>query len=207
MGSIYANRVKTYGHHWYRPWLVFVFFLVVLFVLNWLAREEPPVAQVVCDNLPWSPYRAAVEVDGLVWTADIDAALACARKQDRRVFVAFHAKSDTNSLVNERTVFRDHRVKSALRGHVLVMLYIDFVPECYYQRRTDQEVQRRDGEANYRFEEQRFQTAQEPLYVVLQPEADGEFKIVAEYDETRIQDVNRFVRFLQNLASARHESR
>jgi hypothetical protein len=201
MASIYASQVKEYGRSWYRPWSVLVIFLTLSWALQWLVRDNADEAQVVCEHLEGSRYRAAVEIDGLVWTADMDTALACAVKHDRRVLVAFHAITDTNARLHEVTIFRDQRAQSAMRRYVLVMLQIDFVSEHFYLRKPDQEDQRKDGEANLEFEQQIFNTVQEPLYVVLQPKGSGEFEIVGEFDEGQINEPTRFVQFLRNPAA------
>jgi Thioredoxin-like len=203
MVSPYINRVESYGGHWHRPWFIFLFLLTVPLLLHWLMREKSPEAQFVCESLPGSRYRAAVEIDDLKWTGDMEAALACAFKEGRRVFVAFHAVTDVNARVNEVTVFRDSRVKLAIRDYALVMLYVDLVPDRFYRQEPDRQAQRKDGEANFKFLEQHFQTAQEPLYAVLQPTANGDFEIVGQYDEARINDLNLFVQFLKNPAQTR----
>src|SRR5262245_15267562 len=103
MASIYADRVEPYARNWHRPWLVLLAFMMVLWGLEWLTSNKPPAPPVVCEGPPGSKYRAGVEVAGLPWTGDLDAALACALKDGRQVFVAFHAVTDVNARINEAT--------------------------------------------------------------------------------------------------------
>lgn len=158
MVSPYATRVQEYGNDWHRPWLIFGSFLAVFLGIIWLTRPTPDVSQIVCWSCGQSKFADAVNIDGLLWTADLNAGLACARKHNRRMFVAFHAIVDTNARVNEITVFRERRVQSALKPYVLVMLHTDFVPEEFYQHQPDHDTQTSDGDNNRNFEIKTFDT-------------------------------------------------
>ncbi len=198
MASIYQSAVQAHGRHWQWPWLVFALFLTMLGAVACLNRPDPVETQVVCENEPGRRFRAAVEIDGLLWTADLDAALACAFKQNRYVLLAFHAVCDTNARYNEVNVFRDHQVKSAMRRYVLLMLHVDIVPESFYQQKPEQEDRQSDAEINWKFETKTLDTVQEPLYVLLRPKGNGHFEVVARYDEALIKDQARFVYYLEN---------
>jgi hypothetical protein len=203
MVSPYSDLVESVGRQWCRPWLFLLLLLTLPLLWYFLMLETPSKAQFVCKNLPGNRYRADVHIDDLVWTGDMEVALQCAFKQGRQVFVAFHAVTDTNARFNEVNVFRDKRVKLAFKDYALVMLYVDLVPDCFYRQMPDWHAQRKDGEANMKFLEQRFHTAQEPLYVVLQPTVNGDFEIIGEYDEARINDLELFVQFLQDPTKKR----
>jgi hypothetical protein len=206
MASTYADRVATYGRQWYRPWLILLLPLSIVAVLHllwWQPRSALPKSSEACLSQAGSRFRSPVYIDDLPWTADIDLALACASKQKRRVLLAFHAVTDMNARYNERAVFPLEQVKSGLRAYVLLVLYIDFVPESFCRSAPGVDERRKDGEANLTFEEQRFQTAQEPLYAVLEPKADAGFEIVASYKEGRIVNVAGFVRFLHEALAER----
>jgi hypothetical protein len=47
------------------------------------------------------------------------------------------------------------------------------------------------------FQRQRFDIEQLPLYVILEPLANGEFREVGQYAEGRIIDQGAFIEFLQ----------
>ncbi len=202
MASIYANQVQEYGHRWHWPWLAFLFLLTLFWALNGLMRDNINQSEVICTQGNGSRFRPAVEMDGLIWTADIDAALACGLKHDCPVLVAFHAITDCNARKNEINVFRQHRVKSAMRRYVLVMLETDYVPEQFYVKKPDDDDSRKDGEANLNFEVQHFSTVQEPLYAVLQPQGDGNFKILGQYEGGLIDKPLEFIRFLSDPGAA-----
>jgi hypothetical protein len=198
MPSLYARQLEAYGRRWHRPWLAFLIVVASFRAVHWLAHEMREEARGICAPLTGSRYLAAVEIDGLLWTADFQAALACARNHDRRILIAFHGLIDTNARLNEVTVFREWAVQSGLRRYVLVKLYLDFVPAEYYRQPPTQQDQRQDAAANMEFEKQHFHTAQEPLYVVLQPRRNGGVELVGSYDEGRITDAARFARFLRD---------
>ena len=205
MASIYDSAVQVYGRQWQRPWLAFALFLTILWTVAWLKRPKPAETQVVCADQPGRRFRAAVEIDGLVWTADLGAALACAFEQDRHVLLAFHGVTDVNARLNEHNVFSDQRVKSAMRPYVLLMLYVDIVPELFYQQEPERQDRQSDAEINWKFETKTFETVQEPLYVVLRPKDNGHFEVVARYDEALIKDTARFVYYLTNPLHAAQE--
>jgi hypothetical protein len=206
MPSAYADQVKEYGRQWYRPWLGLLVVLASVWAMHLLKSLLTDKGQIVCQAVPGSRYRAAVEVDGLYWTADLEAGLACALKHDRRVLVAFHGMLDTNARFNEVNVFSERAVKAGLSRYVLVKLYIDYVPAEYYQRQPTEQVRREDGLANMKFEQRYFNTSQEPLYVVLQPRGRASFGLVGVYEEALITDSGNFVRLLHNPRPAPREA-
>ncbi len=205
----YVDRVRTYGRHWHRPWLAFLAVCAVLWGIHALTLlEQPrkfPVATAACEPRPDSRYRPRVDIAGLPWTADIEAALACGARQGRRVFVAFSGVSNANAKLNEVHAFPDATVKSALDGYILLMVYIDRVPDQFYRRKPEWEDARKDGEDNQKFQVKHFQDLVIPLYAVVQPKSEEDFEIIGRY-AGRIVDVDTFVRFLRDPAAARQES-
>lgn len=166
----------------------------IVLLLQWRPQQVP----AACEHRPGSRFRAAVEEDGLIWTADLNAALARARKRGQRVLVSVEAITDVNCLVNKRNVFTKPEVKKALAPYVLVVLYIDAIPDRYYLTEPQQEEQGRDGRANSEFIQRAFNTMQEPLYVTLDPKNDGAFDIVEIYEEAMIRNRAEFIRFLRD---------
>jgi hypothetical protein len=206
MPTAYADKVKEFGRRWYRPWLGLLVVFASVWAMHLLKSMLTDPGQIVCQAVPGSRYRAAVEVDGLYWTADLEAGLACALKHDRRVLVAFHGMLDTNARVNEVKGFRERAVKAGLSRYVLVKLYTDYVPAEYYQQEPAEQSRREDGLANLEFEKQYFNTSQEPLYVVLQPKGRTSFGLVGAYEGELITDPGKFVRFLHNPRPAPREA-
>jgi hypothetical protein len=86
-------------------------------------------------------------------------------------------------------VFSQPRVKQLLTQYTLVQLYTDTVPPEFQQFGT--------AEQNRRLQQERFQTAQLPLYVILEPQPGGDFKEVDRYIEGKINNVEAFVGFLR----------
>jgi hypothetical protein len=144
-----------------------------------------------------------VHEDGLYWTADLDAAIRCAHKNNRQVLVASEGITDVNCLVNKRTLFRDKAIQANLRRYVLVVHYLDFVPPEYYRNPPEIPQSREDALANAEWQRKTLGTEQEPLYTVLQPTTDATYRVVGLYDEGRISDGSAFYRFLRNPQSWR----
>jgi hypothetical protein len=197
MPSVYASQVEAYGRRWHRPWVVLFILLTSFWVVDWLTHQLREETQPVCEPRAGSRYRAAVEIDGLLWTADVEAALACALNRNRRVLVAFHGVTDVNAKLNE-TMFRERVVKAGLKRYVLVMLYTDYVPADYYRRAPTEQERREDAMANQEFERLHFRTVQAPMYVILQPKRTGKFEVVGSYEVSLFTDSARFVRFLRD---------
>ncbi len=80
-------------------------------------------------------------------------------------------------------------VRRALNQYVQVALYTDVVPPAL-QPSTPPEW-------NREFQWNTFRDAQLPLYVILEPVNPQQAKIVAIYNEGKINNVAGFVRFLQ----------
>jgi thiol:disulfide interchange protein DsbD len=136
------------------------------------------------------------------WTGNLERGLAEARAKGGLVFVDFTGVTCTNCDYNESNVFTRPDVRELLRQYTLVKLYTDRVPNKLYppeERRrfgTSTAQQKADARANYAFQAEKFNDTRLPLYVILQPLADGGFKEVARYDEGKINDPEGFVEFL-----------
>jgi hypothetical protein len=86
-------------------------------------------------------------------------------------------------------VFSQPKIRELLKKYVTVELYCDRVPpECDTKTTPSQNRQLRDN---------KFQSAQLPLYAIVKPTGNGEFAIVATYKEGKINHPNCFVRFLE----------
>jgi thioredoxin-related protein len=136
-------------------------------------------------------------VDGLTWTGDLAAALEQAAKENKLVFIDFTGVSCTNCRINEKSVFVKPEVKDLFSQYVRVQIYTDEIPKVSYKEAPDDAKREADAEVNQKFQKAVFKTEQLPLYVVVKPAEAGKFEIVGEYDEGRINKVDKFLEFLK----------
>jgi thiol:disulfide interchange protein len=136
------------------------------------------------------------------WIGDLKAGLASARARGKLVFVDFTGKTCTNCKLNERNVFVRREVKELLEKYELVQLFTDVVPNRLYPPNERNKLgsgtgrQQEDARKNLEFQRKEFDTEQLPLYVILEPLADGGYREVSRYDEGRIIDQGAFLQFL-----------
>jgi hypothetical protein len=95
-------------------------------------------------------------------------------------------------------VFSKPPIKQLLSRYELVQLYTDRVPVQFEPTTSAAE--------NRALQNDRFGSAQLPLYVILKPTGNGQFEEVDRYVEGKINDVPGFMQFLekplgQNLAA------
>lgn len=139
----------------------------------------------------------------LPWTGNLQAALERARRDRRLVFVDFTGETCTNCKINEESVFPRYDIDQALRQFELVQLYTDKVPNKYYPPQVLEALgpgvarQRADAKVNLEFQREAFGTEQLPLYVILEPLADGRVAVRGVYSEGKINDEAAFARFLR----------
>lgn len=141
--------------------------------------------------------------EDLPWIGNLDRGLVQAREKKQRVLLDFTGVTCTNCTYNEQNVFTRTAVRDLLRKYTLVQLYTDRVPNHLYP--TDERSklgsgtarQTAEGEANRAFQGQRFNDTQLPLYVILEPLADGGFREVARYNEGKINNPEDFEEFLR----------
>jgi hypothetical protein len=86
-------------------------------------------------------------------------------------------------------VFSQPSIKDLLNRYTLVQLYTDAVP-AKYQPTTS-------AEENRQLQNEKFGTAQLPLYVILKPVGAGQYQEVRRYEEGKINNVNAFAQFLR----------
>jgi thiol:disulfide interchange protein DsbD len=137
----------------------------------------------------------------LPWSADLPGTLAKARQETgskRLVFIDFTGVTCTNCRYNEHEVFPRPEVRDRLQRFSLVELYTDEVPASFYTTPPADDLRTEEARANQDFQEAAFGTRQLPLYVILEPTADGGVRVVGIYDEGKINDVPAFVAFLKN---------
>ncbi len=87
-------------------------------------------------------------------------------------------------------MFSKPSIKELLKQYTLVQLYTDVVP-ARYQPTTS-------AEENRQLQNEKFGTAQLPLYVILKPVGEGQYKEISRYEEGKINNVAAFVQFLRD---------
>jgi thiol:disulfide interchange protein DsbD len=152
----------------------------------------------------------------LAWTGNLKAtvdqarvAAASQRASDRRlIFLDFTGETCVNCSLNEHNVFPKPEIRDLLQRYRLVQLFTDKVPDQYYAAGVrsgfglDTSRQREDAAANLAFQRAAAFTStggteQLPLYVILEPRPEGEIRVVAKYDEGKINDDAAFADFLR----------
>ncbi|HNV81158.1 MAG: cytochrome c biogenesis protein CcdA [Tenuifilaceae bacterium] len=133
---------------------------------------------------------------GLQGYFDYQQALACAREQNKPLFVDFVGHACANCKVMEQKVWSDPRVLERLRNdYVIVALYVDErtkLPESEWVTSTiDGKVKNTLGKKNADFQISRFNVNSQPFYVLL--DGNEELLIPAYSFNTNVDD---FIEFL-----------
>ncbi|GIW82430.1 MAG: hypothetical protein KatS3mg105_4237 [Gemmatales bacterium] len=144
------------------------------------------------------------------WSSDLKQAVDRAMRKLKRtgekqlVFVDFTGKTCTNCKINEETVFRKAQFKQLFEPYHLVQLYTDVIPDEYYapsvRRQFDGSIDRQltdATEGNLEFQKNAFNTEQLPLYVILEPLANGKINVLGIYNEGKINKEQEFAEFLR----------
>jgi thiol:disulfide interchange protein DsbD len=145
----------------------------------------------------------------LAWTGNLPRAIDEARAQRQLVFIDFTGETCTNCKWNENNVFAKPEIKELFRTYRLAQLYTDKVPDKYYSSAVrsnfgnDASRQRQDAAANLWFQIEAFGDEKLPLYVILDPKADGTIEVVGQYAEGKINDETAFAQFLREPLSPR----
>jgi hypothetical protein len=150
------------------------------------------------------PEPSAGGAGELPWSSDLPAAVERARAGDKKlIFADFTGVTCTNCKLNEKAVFPLPEVEKLLRRYALVSMYTDEVPAAYYRGAVADALREAEAQANLTFQRKAFGTEQLPLYVILEPLPGGKVRVVGVYDEGKINDVPRFVRFLSQPLEAK----
>jgi thiol:disulfide interchange protein DsbD len=105
-------------------------------------------------------------------------------------------------------VFSKAEFKDLLSSYYLVQLYTDVVPDAFYapavrgQFGSSVARQKADASVNRWFQLKAFGSEQLPLYVILEPLANGKVEVVGTYDEGKINDEAAFAEFLRKPLDA-----
>jgi thiol:disulfide interchange protein DsbD len=143
-------------------------------------------------------------------TANLDYAVSLAREEfkktgtPKRLFIDFTGVTCTNCKINEKSVFTKSQISKLFDEYIVVKLFTDTVPPDYYAPELRAELAKNKRsvydakDVNLAFQTKVFDTEQLPLYVILEPQLDATIRIVAVYDEGRINNEVIFAEFLRN---------
>jgi thiol:disulfide interchange protein len=141
------------------------------------------------------PQQAAAS-PSQAWTPDLQTGLARAWKNKlenrpgQLVFIDFTGMSCTNCKKNENNVFAQPLIRELMGRYTLVQLFTDTVPAFYESAPS--------AAQNKTFQLETFGDLRLPLYVILEPLANGKFRELSRYDEGLIRDAAAFADFLKN---------
>jgi thiol:disulfide interchange protein DsbD len=137
-------------------------------------------------------------------TANLHHAIAEARTEARktgkpkRIFIDHTGVTCSNCKINEKSVFSKPEIQKLFAPYIFVKLYTDTVPAAYYAVNDYTEARgEADGAVNRQFQSDVFNSTQLPLYVIIEVDADS-IRVVAIYDEARINKEAAFAEFLRN---------
>lgn len=135
---------------------------------------------------------------GLKGYFDYEEGLACAKQQNKPVFIDFKGHSCANCKKMEMEVWTDARVQALLKKYVIIAMYCDdrtALPENEWVTSVvDGNVKKTLGKRNADFEVTKFKTNTLPYYHLL--DAEGEPIVKTSYGYN--SDVEAFIAYLQS---------
>lgn len=164
---------------------------------NRINETSTTVVSTLCDT-PDNPASLSFP-HGIQGYFDLKQAIACAKKQNKPVFIDFTGHGCVNCRKMEERVWIEPRVLSRLKSDfVIVALYIDEkteLPESkWYTSEYDNKVKKTIGNQNVDMQITRFQNNAQPYYVILDPNTEEILVQPVAYET----DVNKFVDFLNS---------
>jgi thiol:disulfide interchange protein len=164
------------------------------FDLSSLGRQGKEPNQI-CDSPRYGEFLHLPH--GLNGYFDYEQALACARQQDKPLFIDFTGHGCTNCREMEAVVWSDPAVLQRLaEDYVIVALYVDDkteLPESqWYTSVYDNKVKKTIGKQNADLQITRLQNNAQPFYVLV---GKDERVLVSPYGYDR--SVDKFVQFLE----------
>jgi thiol:disulfide interchange protein DsbD len=153
-------------------------------------------ANEICDDPKYAEFLHLPH--GLQGYFDYDQALACARQQQKPLFIDFTGHGCTNCREMEAVVWSDQEVLKRLqKDFVVVALYVDDkteLPESeWYTSKYDQKVKKTIGKQNADLQITNLNNNAQPFYVLL---GNDERVLVSPYGYDK--HVDSFVKFLDN---------
>jgi thiol:disulfide interchange protein len=137
-------------------------------VLNATQSSEKPTA--ICDEPKYADFLHLPH--GLSGYFDYDQAIACARQQNKPLFIDFTGHGCTNCREMEANVWSDPKVLQRLReDYIVVALYVDdktTLPESeWYTSSYDNKVKKTIGKQNADLQIAKLNNNAQPFYVLL----------------------------------------
>lgn len=132
------------------------------------------------------------------WGTDLSDAVIAAKRTGKPIFVDFTGVTCTNCKYNENNVFTKPGIARDFEQFERVQLYTDWVPESAYAVDPGKPARKDEARANREFQIAVLKDIKLPSYTVLVPQADGKLKLIAKYDEGKINDPEKFAQFLKD---------
>lgn len=160
-----------------------------------LLSEKTSAANEGCESAKYSEFLHLPH--GLNGYFDYQQALACARQQNKPVFIDFTGHGCTNCREMEAVVWSDPQVLQRLQNDfVIVALYVDDkteLPETqWYTSKYDGKVKKTIGKQNADLQITNLENNAQPFYVLLGPD-----ERVLAWPYAYNRDVDSFVQFLE----------
>ena len=149
----------------------------------------------ICENPKYSDNLHLPH--GLEGYFDYDQALACAKEQNKPIFIDFTGHGCVNCREMEANVWSDPKVLSILKNdYIVVAMYVDDkkikLPESeWYTSTYDGKVKKTLGEKNFDFQKTKFNANAQPFYVLM-----GHNGEVLTQPRAYDLDIAEFVKFL-----------
>jgi thiol:disulfide interchange protein len=159
-----------------------------------LNRKEK--ANEICDTPKYGDFLHLPH--GLKGYFDYDQALACAREQNKPLFIDFTGHGCTNCREMEANVWSDPQVLERLKNDfVIVALYVDDkteLPESeWFTSKYDNKVKKTIGKQNADLQIQKLENNAQPFYVLV-----GKDERVLAWPKDFDRSVKNFVDFLES---------
>jgi thiol:disulfide interchange protein DsbD len=130
--------------------------------------------------------------NGLPGYFDFEQGLACAKEQNKPLFVVFKGHACSNCKKMENTVWEDEEVMSMLaQKYVVVGLYTDdrtkLPEEEWFTSNVDGEIKDNLGEKNLDLQISKYQTNSIPFHVIIKPDGT-EIKMAVTFEDEEFRD-------------------
>ncbi|HEX5171102.1 MAG TPA: cytochrome c biogenesis protein CcdA [Cyclobacteriaceae bacterium] len=161
-----------------------------------LTTSDRSFANAGCEEPKYSEFLHLPH--GLNGFFDYDQALACARKQNKPLFIDFTGHGCTNCREMEAVVWSDPQVLQRLRNDfVVVALYVDDKTELpkadWYTSSVDGKIKKTIGKQNADLQIKNLDNNAQPFYVLL-----GKDERVLAWPYAYDRSIENFVRFLDS---------
>jgi thiol:disulfide interchange protein DsbD len=175
--------------------VVALFFLTMgLYLLPGLFKDDRDRSQRV-RGVTYQWVRAFLLPDDLSdWNADLAAAIAQSRQDNKPIFIDFTGVGCNNCKLNEDNIFSRPKIQQIFSDFVTVRLFVFPAPDGLKQVP--------DGEGATKLRDEKFQNAALPYYVIVKPTGDKKLKMIAYYEKGVINGEDEFAEFLRKALAA-----